>query len=118
MYGRGGAMESGGGANGRDQVDDEDDDVTSAEESINNPQIRFEDGGCVAAMNGIQDVSSIVLYVSSFDYPHVAKNGGSDQLTLSFQSEVYVFDVVSLDTIWALFYLIKLTCFLGVLVCF
>ena len=105
-------MQSGGGANGGCQVDDEDDDVTGAEESIDNPQIRFEDGGCVAAMNGVQDVPSNVLYVPSSDYPPVAENGGSDQLTLSFQGEVYVFDAVSPDKVWALFIdLFKFNCF-------
>lgn len=80
------------------QVDDDDDDVTAGEESIDNPQIRFEDAA--AAMNGIQDVPSNALYVPGVtDYAPVAENGGSDQLTLSFQGEVYVFDAVSPDKV-------------------
>ncbi|PON71822.1 GATA transcription factor [Parasponia andersonii] len=104
MYGRGGAManknnmQSGG--------EDEDDDVTGAEESIDNPQIRFEDGGSVAAMNSVQDVPSNVLYVPGSDYPPVAENGGSDQLTLSFQGEVYVFDAVSPEKVQAVLLLL------------
>lgn len=84
------------------QVEDEDDDVATAEESIDNPQIRFEEGSGVAPMNGVQDVPPNALYVPSSDYHPVAENGGSDQLTLSFQGEVYVFDAVSPDKVWFL----------------
>lgn len=82
------------------QVEDEDDDVATAEESIDNPQIRFEEGSGVAPMNGVQDVPPNALYVPNSDYPPVAENGGSDQLTLSFQGEVYVFDAVSPDKVF------------------
>lgn len=81
------------------QVEDEDDDVATAEESIDNPQIRFEEGAGVAPMNGVQDVPHNPLYVPSSDYPPVPENGSSDQLTLSFQGEVYVFDAVSPDKV-------------------
>ncbi|KAF4381509.1 hypothetical protein G4B88_029864 [Cannabis sativa] len=106
MYGRGAMannnMHSGGGGHG----DEEDDEVTGAEESIDNPQLRYEDGGCVGAMNGVQDVPSNVLYVPNSEYPPVAENGGSDQLTLSFQGEVYVFDAVSPDKVQAVLLLL------------
>ena len=81
------------------QMEDEDDDVATAEESIDNPQIRFEEGAGVAPMNGVQDVPQNPLYVPSSNYPPVAENGSSDQLTLSFQGEVYVFDAVSPDKV-------------------
>ncbi|EXC32989.1 GATA transcription factor 28 [Morus notabilis] len=87
------------------QVDDDDNDVTAGEESIDNPQIRFDDAA--AAMNGIQDVPSNALYVPGVaDYAPVAENGGSDQLTLSFQGEVYVFDAVSPDKVQAVLLLL------------
>ncbi|KAH7518749.1 GATA transcription factor 24 [Ziziphus jujuba] len=88
------------------QVEDEDDDVATAEESIDNPQIRFEEGSGVAPMNGVQDVPPNALYVPSSDYHPVAENGGSDQLTLSFQGEVYVFDAVSPDKVQAVLLLL------------
>ncbi|GMN58362.1 hypothetical protein TIFTF001_027467 [Ficus carica] len=94
MYGRSTAMaanttdmQSGGGG----QIE-EDDDVTAGEESIDNPQMRFEDAAAATAINGVTD-----YLPGGNDYAPVAENGGSDQLTLSFQGEVYVFDAVSPD---------------------
>lgn len=86
-------------------LDEEDDEVAGGEESIDNPQIRYEVAGA-AAMNGVQEVGANSLYVSGeagiTDYaPLAVENGGSDQLTLSFQGEVYVFDAVSPEkVIW------------------
>ena len=107
MYGRSAMAEDNNLQSG--QVDDDGDDVAAGEESIENVQIRFDDsGGCMtveapAVMNGVQDGSSSVLYVPGgvSDYAPVAENGGSDQLTLSFQGEVYVFDAVSPDKVMA-----------------
>lgn len=82
------------------QIEDEDDDVVGGEESIDNPQLRFEDGAVAVTLNGgVQDVAPNSLYVPGSDYPPVAGNGGADQLTLSFQGEVYVFDAVSPDKV-------------------
>lgn len=95
--------------------DEEDDDVSAAggggrEESIDNPhphsQIRYDDahshshalhnGGGASAINGVEGVVPHALYVpGSENAPAPAAGGGSDQLTLSFQGEVYVFDSVS-----------------------
>ena len=96
MYGRSAAMaanttdmQSGGGG----QIED-DDDVTAGEESIDNPQMRFEDAAAATAINGVTD-----YLPGGNDYAPVAENGCSDQLTLSFQGEVYVFNAVSPDKV-------------------
>lgn len=84
------------------QVGDEDDNVTGREESIDNPQMRFEDSGgmsgSVSAMNRVQDIVPSA-YISSSDYNPLIGNGGADQLTLSFRGEVYAFDSVSPDKV-------------------
>jgi hypothetical protein len=81
-------------------IEDEDDDVAAAEESIDNPQMRFEDGAVSVTLNGaVQESAPISMYVPGSEYPPVPGNGSSDQLTLSFQGEVYVFDAVSPDKV-------------------
>lgn len=88
MYGSGGAPQS-------NQVEEQEDDV---EESIDNPHIRFEDSSAIPPNP---------LYLASSEYPPAAAtNGGSDQLTLSFQGEVYVFDEVSPDKVQAVLLLL------------
>ena len=99
MYGRG-AMNNNNNVQNH-KIDDEDDDVSAAEKSMENSQIRFEDVGCVAAMNGVQEVPP--LYIPNSDYPPL-ENGGSDQLTLSFQGEVFVFDAVAPDKARIIFF--------------
>ncbi|KAL5562685.1 hypothetical protein UlMin_032432, partial [Ulmus minor] len=101
MYGRG-AMNNNNSVQNH-KIDDEDDDVSAAEKSMENSQIRFEDVGCVAAMNGVQEVPP--LYIPNSDYPPL-ENGGSDQLTLSFQGEVFVFDAVAPDKVQAVLLLL------------
>lgn len=63
-----------------------------------------------AAMNGVDGVGPHGLYVSSSEIPHAPTGGGggTDQLTLSFQGEVYVFDSVSPEKVpfFNLFFLI------------
>lgn len=94
--------------------DDEDDDVAGAEESIDNPQARFEghviEDRAVVVMNGVQDVHHNHLYVPGSDFAPVAGGGGGgggvDQLTLSFQGEVYVFDAVSPEKVQAVLLLL------------
>ncbi|CAK9309135.1 unnamed protein product [Citrullus colocynthis] len=110
MYGSG-VMNNG----GRDldsiqnRVGDEDDDINGGEESIDNPQMRFEDSGgmsgSVSVMNRVQDVVP-ATYVSSSDYNPLTGNGGADQLTLSFRGEVYAFDSVSPDKVQAVLLLL------------
>lgn len=107
------------------QIEDneEEDDVPSGGESIDNPQIRYEaaahalqNGGAVGpptngmdAMNG-NGVDSInvapqqhPIYVPGSEIVPAAGGGGADQLTLSFQGEVYVFDAVSPEKVRFLF---------------
>lgn len=91
-----------------------------AEESVDNPhphhhshshsQIQYDanphshalhNGGDSAtamdsAVNGVEGVGQHALYVPGSEIvPAPAGGGGADQLTLSFQGEVYVFDSVS-----------------------
>ncbi|GFS34535.1 similar to ZIM-like 1 [Actinidia rufa] len=87
------------------QIEDEEDDDVAVLESIDNPQIRFEahalhDGSIVVsdrdgAVNGSDGVHPHALYVPGSEIPPATGGGGPDQLTLSFQGEVYVFDAVS-----------------------
>ncbi|XAR72413.1 hypothetical protein NMG60_11019039, partial [Bertholletia excelsa] len=75
---------------------EEDDDDIAAGESIENPHIHFDDSaGAGAGMNGVDGVHAPHLYVTGPEVPSVTGGGGADQLTLSFQGEVYVFDAVS-----------------------
>ncbi|XP_022136698.1 GATA transcription factor 19-like isoform X2 [Momordica charantia] len=109
MYGSG-AMNNGGRDldNIQNRVGDEEDDVTGGEESIDNPQMRFEDSGgisgSVSVMNRVQDIVP-ATYVSGSDYNPLTGNG-ADQLTLSFRGEVYAFDSVSPDKVQAVLLLL------------
>lgn len=91
----------------QNEIEDEDDDVVGGdEESIDNPQMRFVP---VSTLNGaVQEVAPNAVFVpGGSDYPPVnTGNGGSDQLTLSFQGEVYVFDAVSPDKVQAVLLLL------------
>ncbi|XP_071935682.1 GATA transcription factor 28-like [Coffea arabica] len=113
--------------------DEEDDDVSAGggggEESIDNPhphshdphsQIRYDapshshalhNGGGVtnmdSALNGVEGVGPHGLYVPGSEIaPAPAAGAGSDQLTLSFQGEVYVFDSVSPEKVQAVLLLL------------
>ncbi|KAD6795372.1 hypothetical protein R6Q59_020730 [Mikania micrantha] len=110
-----------------DVVVQEDDDVAGAEEeSIDNPsQIRYDNhnshhhhhhqdhilqtsGGLEGAMEDIS-VPPHPLYVPDTEIHPVSAGGaggGADQLTLSFQGEVYVFDAVSPDKVQAVLLLL------------
>lgn len=85
----------------RNQIEGEEDDDVASGESIDN-NIRFEphpvhhDGGAGGELNGVVDgVHPHALYVPGYEItPAAALGGGADQLTLSFQGEVYVFDSV------------------------
>lgn len=86
------------------QLDEENEDIGGGgEESIDNPNIRYEDGTGSGGVRGggVEDVHQSALYVTAGgpDYNLVTGNAGADQLTLSFQGEVYVFDAVSPDKV-------------------
>jgi hypothetical protein len=86
-------------------VDEEDGDNNNIaggrEESIDNTNsIQFEDGGCSGVVG--EAVAASDMYVGTnggggADYGLVTAN--NDQLTLSFQGEVYVFDAVAPDKV-------------------
>ena len=96
-----------GAMNMRKNLDEEDDDVTGGgaegggEESVDNPQIGYqESGGVVTVMNnGMEEASHANIYGQGSDLTVVPGNAGADQLSLSFQGEVYVFDSVSPDKV-------------------
>ncbi|XWS54582.1 hypothetical protein CRYUN_Cryun10bG0101400 [Craigia yunnanensis] len=98
----------------RKNLDEEDDDVTGGgaggggEESVDNPQIGYqESGGVVTVMNnGMEEASHANIYGQGSDLTAVPGNAGVDQLTLSFQGEVYVFDSVSPDKVQAVLLLL------------
>lgn len=77
----------------RSQIEGEEDDDVAGGESIDNPNsiIQYDE------MNGVDPHALYVPPVSVSDVTPVATGGGgggADQLTLSFQGEVYVFDSV------------------------
>ncbi|KAJ9174978.1 hypothetical protein P3X46_013568 [Hevea brasiliensis] len=88
-------------------LEEEDEDIVGGgEESVENPNIHYEngnetDGGVDGVLpSGIRDTGGP-------DYPLVVANGGNaDQLTLSFQGEVYVFDAIAPDKVQAVLLLL------------
>ncbi|KAL7227658.1 hypothetical protein ACSBR1_022515 [Camellia fascicularis] len=100
----------------QNQIEDEEDDEVAGGESIDNPQIRFEahaalhdgggGGGGYPVMNGVDGVHPHALYVPGSEIPPAVGGGGADQLTLSFQGEVYVFDAVSPEKVQAVLLLL------------
>ncbi|KAA8545666.1 hypothetical protein F0562_020883 [Nyssa sinensis] len=99
----------------RSQIEDEEDDDVAGGESIDNPQMRFEahalhdgsvGGGAGQVMNGVDSVHPHALYVPGSEIPPPVGGGGADQLTLSFQGEVYVFDAVSPEKVQAVLLLL------------
>ncbi|GAB4853335.1 hypothetical protein Ancab_017514 [Ancistrocladus abbreviatus] len=82
------------------QIEEEEDEIAGGE-SIDNPQIdygshAFEgDDESIGDVNGVELIHSGSLFVPDSEFPPPASGGGADQLTLSFQGEVYVFDAVS-----------------------
>ncbi|CAK9178127.1 unnamed protein product [Ilex paraguariensis] len=104
------------------QIDDEDDDDVGGGggggESMDGSQIRYEHhhshviqnggvgGAMEAGMNAVDGVGHHALYVPSTEVPPPAGGGGADQLTLSFQGEVYVFDSVSPEKVQAVLLLL------------
>ncbi|KAJ9159209.1 hypothetical protein P3X46_024730 [Hevea brasiliensis] len=93
--------------NTQTQLEGEDEDIAGGgEESIDNPNIHYEN--VTGNGGGVDDVPPSVIRVTGGpDYPLVPVNGGdADQLTLSFQGEVYVFDAVSPDKVQAVLLLL------------
>lgn len=89
------------------QLEEEDEDIAGGgEESIDNPNIHYENG--TGSGGGVDDVPPSAIRLSGGpDYLSVVGNGGGvDQLTLSFQGEVYVFDAVSPDKVQAVLLLL------------
>ncbi|XP_047321841.1 GATA transcription factor 28-like [Impatiens glandulifera] len=91
--------------------EEEDDDVAGGE-SIDNPHIRFEshvlhDDGSVGPINGVeQPLHPHDFYTNASEIVPVTDNGGTDQLTLSFQGEVYVFDSITPEKVQAVLLLL------------
>ncbi|KAL4385270.1 hypothetical protein GQ457_15G012890 [Hibiscus cannabinus] len=92
--------------------EEEDDDAPGGdrgEEPVDNPQIGFQANGVVVAAlnNGMEEGPHANAYGQGSDSTAVPGNGGGgDQLTLSFQGEVYVFDSVSPDKVQAVLLLL------------
>ncbi|KAK8981766.1 hypothetical protein V6N11_049260 [Hibiscus sabdariffa] len=91
--------------------EEEDDDGPGGgrgEEPVDNPQIQFQENGVVVAVvnNGVEEGPHAIVYGQGSDSTAVPGNGGGDQLTLSFQGEVYVFDSVSPDKVQAVLLLL------------
>ncbi|XWS63081.1 hypothetical protein CRYUN_Cryun06bG0066200 [Craigia yunnanensis] len=110
------SMYGSGAMNMQQNLEEEDDDVpgggggggVGGEESLDNPQIGYqESGGVVTVMNnGMEEASHANIYGQGSDLTVVPGNAGADQLTLSFQGEVYVFDSVSPDKVQAVLLLL------------
>ncbi|XP_039035221.1 GATA transcription factor 28-like [Hibiscus syriacus] len=78
------------------------------EESVDNPRIGYqENSGVLTVMNnGMEEPSHAHIYGKGSDLPGGSGNAGADQLALSFQGEVYVFDSVSPDKVQAVLLLL------------
>ncbi|XP_065870317.1 GATA transcription factor 28-like [Euphorbia lathyris] len=89
------------------QLEEEDEDIHGGgEESLDDPNIHYENG--TGSGDGMEDGPAAAIRVSGGqDYAMVVGNGSeADQLTLSFQGEVYVFDAVSPDKVQAVLLLL------------
>ncbi|XVF44872.1 hypothetical protein PTKIN_Ptkin02bG0158300 [Pterospermum kingtungense] len=82
--------------------------VGGGEETVDNPQIGYQETGGVVTVinNGMEEASHANVYGQGSDLTAVPSNAGADQLTLSFQGEVYVFDSVSPDKVQAVLLLL------------
>ncbi|KAK8529782.1 hypothetical protein V6N12_060552 [Hibiscus sabdariffa] len=77
------------------------------EESVENPQIGYQEGGALTVIdNDMEEASHVHIYGKGSDLPAGPGNAGADQLTLSFQGEVYLFDSVSPDKVQAVLLLL------------
>lgn len=93
------------------QIEDEGPEDVAGGESIDNPHIRFDshsihDGtGVVVPMNDNAH-NPHVLYSTATELPLAVGGSAVDQLTLSFQGEVYVFDAVTPEKVQAVLLLL------------
>ncbi|XP_047315161.1 GATA transcription factor 28-like [Impatiens glandulifera] len=93
------------------QIEDEGGDDVAGGESIDNPHIRFDshsihDGGDVVVPMNDNAHNSHVLYSTGTEVPLAVGGSSVDQLTLSFQGEVYVFDAVTPEKVQAVLLLL------------
>ncbi|XP_042507902.1 GATA transcription factor 24-like isoform X2 [Macadamia integrifolia] len=94
------------------QIEEEDD--GAAGESIDNPHVRYEahtleNGGVgrnLEVMDGVEEVPPDSNYLGGANFVLPSRGEGMDQLTLSFQGEVYVFDAVSPEKVQAVLLLL------------
>ncbi|XWS68216.1 hypothetical protein CRYUN_Cryun04dG0071800 [Craigia yunnanensis] len=108
------SMYDSGAMNMQQNLEEEDDEVPGGggggggEESLDNPQIGYQETGAVVTVmnNGMEEASHANIYSQGSDLTAVPGNAGADQLTLSFQGEVYVFDSVSPDKVQAVLLLL------------
>ncbi|KAK8568294.1 hypothetical protein V6N12_006848 [Hibiscus sabdariffa] len=90
----------------QNREEDEEDVPGGGEESVDNPQIGYQESGpaVVAVMNngndnGMEEASHAILYSQGSNLTAIHGNASADQLTLSFQGEVYVFDSIAPDKV-------------------
>ncbi|XP_043709192.1 GATA transcription factor 28-like isoform X2 [Telopea speciosissima] len=92
----------------------EEEDEGAAGESIDNPHVRYEahtleNGGVgrsVEVMDGVEEVPPDSNFLGGANFVLPSRGEGMDQLTLSFQGEVYVFDAVSPEKVQAVLLLL------------
>ncbi|GMJ00577.1 hypothetical protein HRI_003726900 [Hibiscus trionum] len=105
-------MYGAGAVNMQRNIDEEEDDDSPGgcrgEEPVDNPQIGFQENGAAVAVmnNAMEEGPHANVYGQGSDSTTVPGNDGADQLTLSFQGEVYVFDSVSPDKVQAVLLLL------------
>ncbi|XP_047250917.1 GATA transcription factor 20-like [Capsicum annuum] len=114
-----GAGGSGGGGGGIESMDNPTSHIRYEQHHHSHSHAPLHNGGGgameAAGMNGVEGVSHNALYGPPSEIVPTAGSGASDQLTLSFQGEVYVFDSVSpekvlLFTLIYIFVLIQNVC--------
>ncbi|XP_010254576.1 PREDICTED: GATA transcription factor 24 [Nelumbo nucifera] len=109
IYGRANRMQS---MNIPNQIEAED--GSAVGDSIDNPHIRYEAhtlddggiGGTVEVMDTVDEVPADSAFLSGANFVLPSRGEGMDQLTLSFQGEVYVFDAVSPEKVQAVLLLL------------
>ncbi|KAK8698807.1 hypothetical protein V6N13_114914 [Hibiscus sabdariffa] len=81
--------------------EDEEDVPGGGEESVDNPQIGYQESRPAVMNNGnaMEEASHAILYTQGSNLTAIHGNASADQLTLSFQGEVYVFDSIAPDKV-------------------
>ncbi|KAM3291302.1 GATA transcription factor 28 [Capsicum chinense] len=105
-----GAGGSGGGGGGIESMDNPTSHIRYEQHHHSHSHAPLHNGGGgameAAGMNGVEGVSHNALYGPPSEIVPTAGSGASDQLTLSFQGEVYVFDSVSPEKVQAVLLLL------------